>query len=715
MRRHHGRRSRIFLGFLIALGFVLSGAIGAVAYFMPAIVTAFQDTGHSIDRSLQTPRHRHSASAAASASASAAASAPPAVAPPGQPFTVLLLGSDNDAKFGGIVLTQSMILARVNPTTRQVVMESIPRDLWVPLSTGGSAKIDAAYLHGGASAAVATVEEDFHIHIDHYAWIGLLGLVNLINQVGGIDVVATNPVMDDFYPADLSGKNPYAYERVAVLPGPQHMNGMQALMYVRSRHGDLRSDFGRSQRQQQVLLALRAKAKLLGIADLPDIATAMANDFSTDMSIGEIASLLPIASSVQLQNVQPGDPRVPVHVDGRARQPGRAAAELESHPPRDASVLPRGVRANDETRAHVIVLLALMAGFGFGVNRLIASRKHTIPTEATVFIPTANAPKIVLPGTLYLAQNGDIYRLSDGFFTDLHLSTAIWTVDATRVRSQFAGHRRGAARRRVLEPLPAQQPGRDHPPAQQQRRTAHRPGLSQPLDVLSAHGRRRQHHLLQLRPAEGSATYAVDFSVWSGTLDGKLAATQLSNSNPFTGGDVDPTPMANGDVIYSKYAIGSGNAYSQIAIQVKPHGQTDPAHDTHPGLRAAGAVTGRHQGRDDLHRRHRPAEHAPRGRDVERREAGRRDWGAGNAGQQLPVRGPGVGAGRQRARLLQHRRCHRALRAVVDQGRVGRHAVAATTGDHKPRLRRNLAAELVAAEQRPGDGPVARAATGKEN
>jgi LCP family protein required for cell wall assembly len=297
-RRHRVRRSRVFLGFLIALGFVLSGAIGAVAYFMPAIVTAFQDTGHAIDRNFPT------AQASASASASVAASAPAVQAPPGQPFTVLLLGSDNDAKFGGTILTQSMILARVNPKTRQVVMESIPRDLWVPLSSGGSAKIDAAYLHGGASAAVATVEDDFHIHVDHYAWIGLLGLVNLINQVGGIDVVATNPVMDDFYPKDLTGKDPYAYERVAVLPGPQHMNGMQALMYVRSRHGDLRSDFGRSQRQQQVLLALRAKAKLLGIADLPDIATAMANDFSTDMSIGEIASLLPIASSVQLQNVQ---------------------------------------------------------------------------------------------------------------------------------------------------------------------------------------------------------------------------------------------------------------------------------------------------------------------------------------------------------------------------------------------------------------------------
>jgi LCP family protein required for cell wall assembly len=303
VRRHTVRRTRILLGFLIAFGFVLSGAIGALAYFMPAIVTALQDTGHAIDRNLPTPTVSAIASPGSSPAATASAqSVPP---PPGAPFTVLLLGSDNDAKFmGGPVLTQSMILARVNPTTKQVVMESIPRDMWVPLSTGGFAKIDAAYEHGGASAAVATVEEDFNIHIDHYAWIGLLGLVNLINQVGGIDVVATNPVMDDFYPADLSGKDPYSYERVAVLPGPQHMNGMQALMYVRSRHGDLRSDFGRSQRQQQVLLALRAKAKLLGIANLPDIATAMGNDFSTDMSISEIASLLPIASNIQLQNVK---------------------------------------------------------------------------------------------------------------------------------------------------------------------------------------------------------------------------------------------------------------------------------------------------------------------------------------------------------------------------------------------------------------------------
>jgi LCP family protein required for cell wall assembly len=238
------------------------------------------------------------------------------------------------------LLTQSITLTRINPATKQVTMLSIPRDLYVPLSSGGTDKIDKAYLYGQANAAVTTVENDLGVHIDHYAWIGLLGLVNLIDKLGGIDVVATNPVLDDFYPADLSGKNPYASERVAVPPGPQHMNGTEALEYVRSRHGDLRSDFGRSQRQQQMLLAIRTKAKLLGISDLPDISDAMANDFNTDMSITQVAALLPLASSISLQNVQQVIPAAFVHERRHHRQSGRAPPQLELHPPRGAQIFP---------------------------------------------------------------------------------------------------------------------------------------------------------------------------------------------------------------------------------------------------------------------------------------------------------------------------------------------------------------------------------------
>ena len=285
------------------LGFVVSGGTGAALYFSPVIVAAFQDFGHSINHQAAASVNPSAEGSSAPAGATASASAVP-VATSTNAFTVLLLGSDNDAKFVGDALTQSMILARVDPATKHVTMLSIPRDLYVPLSTGGTDKIDKAYLHGRSDAAIATVERDFGVHVDHYAWIGLLGLVHLIDTVGGVDVVASNPVLDDFYPKDLGGNSPYDIERVAVLPGPQHMDGMEALQYVRSRHDDLRSDFGRSVRQQQVLLALRAKAKLLGVADIPDIASAMSNQFTTDMSVTQVGELLPIAGNVSLSNVQ---------------------------------------------------------------------------------------------------------------------------------------------------------------------------------------------------------------------------------------------------------------------------------------------------------------------------------------------------------------------------------------------------------------------------
>ena len=91
-----------------------------------------------------------------------------------------------------------MILVRVIPSTRDVTILSIPRDLYVHLSTGGFGKIDGAYSYGGPGAAIATVEQDFGVHIDDYIWVGLLGLVKLIDAIGGIDVVTSNPVLDDW-------------------------------------------------------------------------------------------------------------------------------------------------------------------------------------------------------------------------------------------------------------------------------------------------------------------------------------------------------------------------------------------------------------------------------------------------------------------------------------------------------------------------------------
>ena len=103
---------------------LLSGFAGAAAYFFPVVVAGVGQTGQTV---IVPPSN----------SPGTKVSNPPTAAA-GAPFTVLLLGSDDDSKFkADHVLTQSMILVRVDPASKHVTMLSIPRDLWVPLSTGG--------------------------------------------------------------------------------------------------------------------------------------------------------------------------------------------------------------------------------------------------------------------------------------------------------------------------------------------------------------------------------------------------------------------------------------------------------------------------------------------------------------------------------------------------------------------------------------------------
>ncbi len=286
-RKSRGRLSPFTTLTLVVLAIAMSAVAGGFAYFMPAALVAWNSTAQAVQVPSPSP-------------AEILFSPSPSPSPVAQPgaFTVLLLGSDDDSKFSADhVLTQSMILMRVQPATKEVTMLSIPRDLYVHLSTGGYGKIDGAYSYGAAGAAIATVEQDFGVHVDDYIWVGLLGLVKVIDAIGGIDIVTNSPVMDDYYPADVYGSWPYDYQRVAVLAGPQHLDGIHAMQYVRSRHSDIQSDFGRSKRQQQVLQAIRLKAKQLAPSDLPALATAIGGELKTNFGLDKVAQLVPLAAS----------------------------------------------------------------------------------------------------------------------------------------------------------------------------------------------------------------------------------------------------------------------------------------------------------------------------------------------------------------------------------------------------------------------------------
>ena len=223
----------------------------------------------------------------------ATATLPPIVSPSGR-INYLLLGSDNDAKNAPGVdpNTQVMIFVSYDTVRKQVYTITIPRDLYVPIPGFLPDKIDTAPGYDNRQLVIKTVEANFHVHIDHYAWIGLEGFINVVNSLGGVDINVMHPMVENDFPDDLNPNGGlYAIRRFFIPAGPQHLDGVTALQYVRARHADLIGDFGRSQRQQQVLLAIRKKLKGLDLGLVPSLVQDMGDQFKTDLHVPEILSL----------------------------------------------------------------------------------------------------------------------------------------------------------------------------------------------------------------------------------------------------------------------------------------------------------------------------------------------------------------------------------------------------------------------------------------
>jgi polyisoprenyl-teichoic acid--peptidoglycan teichoic acid transferase len=167
--------------------------------------------------------------------------------------SVLILGSDarpDELRRGEVGRTDTLMLLVADRATPRLATVSVPRDLWVAIPGNGEERINAAYELGGSQTAKQTVSNILGQRVDRYALIGLQGVRDVVDAVGGVDITVEQAIHDDAYPTD-----DYGYMTVDIPAGPQHMDGETALEYARTRHQD--SDFGRQMRQQRVLSAVR--------------------------------------------------------------------------------------------------------------------------------------------------------------------------------------------------------------------------------------------------------------------------------------------------------------------------------------------------------------------------------------------------------------------------------------------------------------------------
>ncbi len=202
--------------------------------------------------------------------------------PKGQ-VNVLLLGSDTrSGGFGG--RTDTILLLTINPADNSINITSFPRDLYVYIPGGNNNRINTAWGRGGFETLASTFEYNLGVRPDYYALINFWSFTNLIDNLGGIDVNASQP---------LSEYTSRGWFNVPA--GITHMSGATALYYSRSRKST--SDFDRNRRQQEVVTAVIDKMiSLYTISKIPEVYQAYVNSVTTNIKLKDVIPLIPVAA-----------------------------------------------------------------------------------------------------------------------------------------------------------------------------------------------------------------------------------------------------------------------------------------------------------------------------------------------------------------------------------------------------------------------------------
>ncbi len=214
-------------------------------------------------------------------------------------WDILILGHQPT---GG--LTDSIMVLSYEKDSKKAVIFSIPRDLWVDIPDHGKEKINYAYVAGqknnsdggGLKLAKEIVSNITGLDIDFAVAADVEALEEIVDTLGGIEVKE-----DRYFSLDFYGNY------VTIRPGINNLSGSETLAYVGSR-ATIGSDFGRMERQQKVLIAIKDKVTSLGLLSRPDkiwnIFNSIEKHIETDIPLSQVKDLIEMASSMEIENIE---------------------------------------------------------------------------------------------------------------------------------------------------------------------------------------------------------------------------------------------------------------------------------------------------------------------------------------------------------------------------------------------------------------------------
>ena len=225
---------------------------------------------------------------------------------PGQPQTLLILGSDRRPKANGEgasgARSDTIMLVRLNPDKEATAIMSLPRDLKVRIPGHGVEKINAAYEYGGPALTLQTVKQLTGLPINHVVNVTFKGFWRAVNAIG---CVYTDVDRDYF-------NDTAEFTFIDIDPGYQRLCARQALQYVRFRHFD--TDLVRSARQQDFLRQMKQQVTYTKLIENRDrLVKIFGRNTATDATLRSRSEVLRL---VKLAYFSAGQPIQEIHFEG---------------------------------------------------------------------------------------------------------------------------------------------------------------------------------------------------------------------------------------------------------------------------------------------------------------------------------------------------------------------------------------------------------------